>query len=128
MDITAFFFNVALVVITGLFTYLLVPLILKVVDARKQQEQKEIDDRKMREQKMFEAELARQSKIIDAQAKFLEDISLLLWDLLLSSNKVVYYAIEEKDPEGYKIAAKNYDESSWISFLKIRAEISKARR
>jgi uncharacterized membrane-anchored protein YhcB (DUF1043 family) len=59
--------STALLILTAGITGLLIPYILKRVDARKLKEQKKVDARKQREQKAFEAELARQTKLIDYQ-------------------------------------------------------------
>lgn len=108
--------NLLLLLATAALTGLLVPLI-----------KGRIDDRKYREQKIFESELARQSKVIEAQAKFLDDLSGLLWGFLLLSLEVTYYA-ERGDWEKFRAATEKYDAEGWEYFVKIRAEISKAHR
>ena len=66
--------RVLLLMLTAGGTGFLIPYVLKVVDERKAQKQKEIDDRRLREQKLYEAALLRQNKIIDAQVQLLDNL------------------------------------------------------
>src|SRR5690348_5015161 len=75
-----FFEKYTLLLSTAGLTGLLVPYILKVIDNRKQ-----------REQKQYEAELTRQSKIIDAQVQLMERLSDALWEYQLLAITVTYY-------------------------------------
>jgi hypothetical protein len=117
--------KVFLLILTAVVTGLLVPYILKVVDERKAQRQKEIDDRRLRDQKQYEAVLVRQSKIIDAQVQLLDNLATLLWEYQLLAIEVSYF-----DPIGqydlYSNAVKEYDKKTAKTFARIRAEISKA--
>lgn len=117
--------KVFLLVLTASVTGFLIPYVLKVVDERKAQRQKEIDYRRLREQKHYEAALARQSKIIDAQVQLLNNLATLIWEYQLLAIEVSYF-----DPivqsELYSVAVKEYDKRTGQTFAKIRAEISKA--
>jgi hypothetical protein len=117
--------KVLLLALTAGVTGFLVPYVLKVVDERKAQRQKEIDDRRLREQKQYEAALVRQSKIIDAQVQLLDNLATLIWEYQLLAIEVSYF-----DPivqsELYSAAAKEYDKRTGPTFARIRAEISKA--
>ena len=108
--------NLVLLSLTAILTGVLVPLLFR-----------RIDERKNREQKTFEAELSRQNKIIEAQVKLLEDLSSLLWEYQLLLIQVPYYhQFPERDL--YSAALKKYEENSGRLLSKIRAEISKAIR
>jgi hypothetical protein len=117
--------KVSLLILTAGVTGFLVPYVLKVVDERKAQRQKDIDGRRLKEQKYYEAALARQSKIIDAQVLLLDNLATLIWEYQLLAIEVSYY-----DPIGqfdlYSNAAKEYDKRTGSIFARIRAEISKA--
>lgn len=117
--------KVSLLILTAGVTGFLVPYVLKVVDERKAQRQKEIDDRKLREQKHYEAVLVRQSKIIDAQVHLLDNLATLIWEYQLLAIEVSYF-----DPIGqydlYSNAVREYDKKTGSIFARIRAEISKA--
>jgi hypothetical protein len=108
--------NAVILLLTASLTGVLVPLLFR-----------RIDERRNREQKEFEAELSRQSKIIDAQVRLLEDLSGLLWQYQLLLIQVPYY---RQFPERslYPAALKAYEENSGKLLSKIRAEISKALR
>jgi hypothetical protein len=86
-----------------------------------------LDDQKFRQQKTFESELARQSTVLESQAKLLDDLSDLLWDFLLLSLAVTFYALH-KHKEKFKKAWDTYDEKNWEYFGNIRATLSTARR
>jgi len=108
--------NVAILLLTAGLTGVIVPLIFRL-----------IDERRNREQKIFEAELLRQSQIIDAQVKLLEDLSSLLWEYQLLLIAVPYYRqFPERDL--YPAALKAYEENAGKLLSRIRAEISKALR
>jgi DNA-binding transcriptional ArsR family regulator len=113
---TGFFENTVMLLMTAVLTSVLVPLLFRRIDERRNQKQK-----------IFEAELSRQSKIIDAQVELLDNLSNLLWEFQLLLISVPYY---HQFPERnlYPIALKNYEENSSKLLSKIRAEISKALR
>jgi hypothetical protein len=112
----AFIEKAVLLFLTAALTGILVPLLLRYIDARRN-----------REHKMFEAELSRQSKIIDSQVKFLEDLSSLLWEYQLLLIAVPYYRqFPERDL--FPAALKAYEENAGRLLGKIRAEISKSLR
>ncbi|MBD2103594.1 hypothetical protein [Leptolyngbya sp. FACHB-261] len=120
-----FFEKVLLLILTAGVTGLLIPCVLKIVDERKAQKQKEIDDRRLREQKLYEAALLRQNKIIDAQVQLLDNLANLIWEYQLLAIEVSYFnPIEQSDL--YSAAVKEYDKRTGATFAKIRAEISKA--
>ncbi|MCA9905641.1 MAG: hypothetical protein KC547_17420 [Anaerolineae bacterium] len=108
--------NAIILLMTASLTGVLVPLLFR-----------RIDERRNREQKQFEAQLARQSKIIDAQVKLLDDLSCLLWEYQLLLIAVPYY---HQFPERslYPEALKTYEANAGRLLGKIRAEISKALR
>ncbi len=108
--------NLMLLLMTASLTGILVPLLFR-----------RIDERRNREQKIFEADLARQSKIIDAQVKLVEDLSSLLWEYQLLLIDVPYYHQFPKR-NLYPAALKAYEENAGKLLSKIRAEISKALR
>jgi hypothetical protein len=117
--------KVLLLILTAGVTGFLIPYVLKIVDERKAQKQKEIDDRRLREQKLYEATLLRQNKIIDAQVQLLDNLANLIWEYQLLAIEVSYFdPIEQCDL--YFAAVKEYDEKTGAAFAKIRAEISKA--
>ncbi|HWS89162.1 MAG TPA: hypothetical protein VN282_19475 [Pyrinomonadaceae bacterium] len=111
----SFLQGVFLLLLTALLTGLLVPLI-----------KSQIDQKRLLQQKQFEADLARQGQVIDAQVKLLEDLAQILWEYEFLALKVSYYKV--KDESRYLKAVKEFDELSWQSFARIRAEISKSRR
>jgi hypothetical protein len=102
--------------VTAVLTGLLVPWI-----------KSRLDDQKFRQQKIFESELARQSTVLESQAKLLDDLSDLLWDFLLLSLSVTFYA-KHKNKERFKKAWETYDEKNWEYFGNIHAALSTARR
>jgi hypothetical protein len=105
-----------ILLLTAGLTGILVPLLFRLIDARRN-----------KEQKIFEAELSRQSKIIDSQVKLLEDLSSLLWEYQLLLIAVPYYRqFPERDL--FPAALKAYEENAGKLLSKIRAEISKALR
>lgn len=108
--------NLILLLVTLGLTGVLVPLLFRLIDERKKQEQKE-----------FDAELARQSQIIDAQVKLVEDLSGLLWEYQLLLIAVPYYRQFPKRNR-YPIALNAYEERAGELLGRIRAEISKALR
>jgi hypothetical protein len=120
-----FFEKALLLVLTASATGFLAPYVLKVIDERKVQRQKEIDDRRLREQKQYEATLARQGKIIDAQVHLLENFAALVWEYQLLAIEVSYFDPVDQS-ELYSEAVKEYNKKAGSSFAKIRAEISKA--
>ena len=101
---------------TAVITGILVPYLFKIIDHRRNIEQK-----------IFEAELSRQSKIIDTQVKLIEDLSSSLWEYQLSLIAVPYYR-QFPDRKLFPAALKAYEENSGKLLSKIRAEISKALR
>jgi hypothetical protein len=108
--------NAVILLMTASLTGVLVPLLFRL-----------IDERKNREQKIFEAELLRQGKIIDSQVKLLEDLSSLLWEYQLLLIEVPYYRqFPERDL--FSTAMKTYEENSGKLLSKIRAKISKVLR
>ena len=111
--------NVTLLVVTAALTSLLIPYILK-----------RVEDKRTLEQKQREADLARQAKIIDAQAVFLDDISIHLWNWRYLSMRLAYYGAQHPDVANpkYAEAEADYDKSIWDVFRLTRNEISRARR
>jgi len=118
--------NVILLVLTGAFTGLLAPYILKKVDERKSRELARLDEDRHQRQKQFEADLARQGKIIDSQALLLDTLSNLVWKFQLNAIDVSYYHINA--PSLPDQAATRYEENAGDTLAKIRAEISKSLR
>jgi hypothetical protein len=119
--------NVVLLILTASLTGFLVPYVLKRIDARKAQEQKDIDARKQREQKAFEAELARQSKVIEAQIQVLGSLAKQCWEFQLLALTVSYYKLNGSE-ERYHEALQDYESKAWNLFGSIRIDISSARR
>ncbi|MBW4422447.1 MAG: hypothetical protein KME13_25095 [Myxacorys californica WJT36-NPBG1] len=117
--------KVLLLILTAGVTGFLIPYVLKIVDERKVQKQKEIDDRRLREQKLYEAALLRQNKIIDAQVQLLDNLANLIWEYQLLAIEVSYFDPIEQCPL-YSAAVTEYDKRTGAIFAKIRAEISKA--
>jgi|LakMenE01Jun11ns_1017448.scaffolds.fasta_scaffold9913576_2 hypothetical protein len=117
--------RVLLLMLTAGGTGFLIPYVLKVVDERKAQKQKEIDDRRLREQKLYEAALLRQNKIIDAQVQLLDNLASLIWEYQLLAIEVSFFDPIEQS-ELYAVAVKEYDKRTGAVFARIRAEISKA--
>jgi len=116
LGLTSFAQNIVLLGLTALLTGLVVPYVLK-----------EVDDRKAIRQTEREADLARQAKLIEAQAKFLDDITGLLWRWRYLAIKVAYYGglgIEDQ----YEAAWREYDESIWDVLNDVRSEVSVSRR
>jgi hypothetical protein len=113
---TSFVESTVILLMTAVLTGILVPLLFR-----------HIDERRNKEQKRFEAELLRQNKIIDSQVELLENLSSLLWEFQLLLIEVPYY---RQFPERnlYPAALKAYEENSGKLLGKIRAEISKALR
>lgn len=107
---------VGVLIITAVITGLTVPWI-----------KANMDQRKLREQKIFEEGLARQSKVIDAQAALLEQLAELLWGFIILLLEVSYYRLHH-NKKAFQSAWERYDKEGWSFFLKIRAQISKARR
>ena len=97
--------GIATLVVTAILSGFLIPYILKKIDDQK----------------------TRQSKIIEAQAKFLDDISQLLWKWRYMCIKVAYYGSRDNE-ERYNTARKEYDEGVWDVLNQIRGEISRSRR
>ncbi|EKU99441.1 hypothetical protein Lepto7375DRAFT_1485 [Leptolyngbya sp. PCC 7375] len=119
--------NTILLVLTAAITGFLVPYILKIIDSRRSQKQKEVEYSRLKEQKQYEASLLRQSKIIDAQVHLLENLASLLWEYQLLAIEVSYYDSFEQ-PKLYTAAVDEYEEKTGVLFAKIRAEISKSLR
>lgn len=107
--------SVTLLITAGL-TGVLVPFIFRL-----------IDERRNREQKIFEAELSRQASIIDAQIKLLEDLSNLLWEYQLLLIAVPYFR-QFPHQNLYVSSLNAYNENSGRLLSRIRAEISKSLR
>lgn len=111
--------NLGLLLVTAALTGLLIPYILKRVEHKRTLEQK---DR--------EADLARQAKVIEAQAAFLDELSLHLWNWRYLSMKLAYYGARQADADNpkYAEAEANYDTNIWDVFRLTRNEISRSRR
>jgi hypothetical protein len=108
--------SLVLLLFTALLTGLVVPFILKVVDARK-----------TREQKDREAELARQAKVVEAQAKFLDDLTDYLWRWRYLCMRLAYQG-SRSDAERYAAAEEEYESTFFEVFRLVRNEISRSRR
>jgi hypothetical protein len=104
------------VVVTALLAGLIVPLVLKIVEARKAETMK-----------LFEAALARQGKIIDSQASLLDDLTKALWAWRYQLMRVTY-AGAEKTEEALAIAWNAYDSTMWDSLHAIRVQTTRSRR
>ena len=112
----SFIENTLMLLLTAGLTGVLVPLLFR-----------SIDQRRNREEKVLEADLARQSKIIDAQVKLLEDLSGLLWEYEILLVAVPYWR-QFPERNMYPAALKAYEENKGKSLGRIRAEISKSLR
>jgi hypothetical protein len=119
--------NVFLLLLSAGIAGFLVPYLLKLIDERRAQRQRETEDHRNREQKRFEADLARQSKIIEAQVNLLDSLSKQLWDFLLLALSISYYKFHG-DEERYQKATATYETECWSLFGSLRTEISRARR
>ncbi len=108
--------NALSLLLTAVLTGVLVPLLFR-----------RIDHRRNREQKVFEANLSRQNKVIDSQVKLLEDLSSLLWEYQMLFIEVPYVRQFPKR-DLYSAAIKAYEENSGKLLGRIRAEISKSIR
>jgi hypothetical protein len=117
--------KILLLMLTAGGTGFLIPYVLKTVDERRAQKQKQIDDRRLRDQKLYEAALLRQNKIIDAQVELLDNLASLIWEYQLLAIEVSYFDPIEQC-ELYSTAVKEYDKRTGAVFARIRAEISKA--
>ena len=120
--------KVLLLLLTGLITGLIVPLILKRVDARRQEEALTAQERRLQEQKRFEADLARQSKIIDSQGALLNTLTDLLWEYQLMLIAVPYYHQFPEQRDRYLEAARDYNTKAGELLGRVRAEISRGIR
>ena len=112
----------ALLIIGGVLTGLLVPL-LKLI----------LDNLNFRKQKLFENQLARQNSVIESQINFLDHISELLWGFHALIARVSYYrkmGIDNKENrKHYMEALAEYENKLWdILIVQIQSEISKSRR
>jgi len=67
------------------------------------------------------------AKLIEAQAKFLDDLTNLLWRWRYTSIKVAYYGGQETE-DRYEAAWREYDESIWEVLNGVRSEVSLSRR
>ncbi len=119
--------KVFLLVLTAGVTGFLAPYILKIVDDRRTQKQKDVEHLRLKEQKQYEALLLRQSKIIDAQVELLENLAKLLWEYQLLALDVSHYDSSEQSAL-YTSAVKKYEAKTGVLFAGIRAEISKSLR
>lgn len=112
----AFLQQVALLLLGALVTGFGVPLVLRLVDARKQREQKALD-----------AALARQGKLLDAQSVLLDDVTRTVWAWRFLAKQVVYYG-SRADKDRYDAAKAKYEDGVWTLLDGFRTQISRARR
>lgn len=104
------------IVVTALLAGLLVPLVLKIVEARKAETMKR-----------FEAALSRQAKIIEAQASLLDDLTKALWSWRYQLVRVTYAGAEQTE-KALAAAWKAYDAAMWDSLHAIRVQTTRSRR
>lgn len=123
---TEFIQQVVLLILTALISSVVIPLIFRLVDQRREDRQKERDHQKALEQKQFEAILARQGKIIDAQSQLLDDLAQALWEFQLRAISVSYYSLQNQ--QNYDNAVQKYQADTANILIKIRTEISKSLR
>jgi len=112
----AFFEKVALLLITGALTGILIPYI----DGR-------LSESRFRDQKIFEAELQRQHDVLAAQTELLRNLSKLAWDFALLNINVSFYKINGDDAS-YAAAVDKYQSKSGDILGQFRTELSVARR
>jgi hypothetical protein len=104
------------ILVTAVLAGLIVPLVLRIVEARKAVSMKR-----------FEAELARQAKVIEAQAALLDNITEAMWTWRYQLMRVTYAGAQQSD-EALNVAWRAYDEKMWDSLHAIRVQVTRARR
>jgi hypothetical protein len=110
---TSFLEKALLLVVGGLLTGIIVPIV-----------KSRMDKNRFEQQKTFEAELARQAEIVKARARFLRDLVDPVWQFQLLALQVSYDA---SSGEKFEAALANYDEQSWQHLKRIRAIVGGAR-
>ena len=120
----AFLQNLALLLVTAL----VIPLMIRYVDAKRHARQLVAQAERDQEQKRFEAELSRQGKVIDAQSALVDRLADLLWEYQLLLVSVPWFQQFPHLRSEYEKSVTEYHERAGILFGTIRAEISKARR
>ena len=114
---TSFLEKIIFLILTAIFTGILVPYI----SAR-------INDRKFREQKLFEAEIARQNKIIDSQNELLIQIEKLAHLFQQRIISVAWYKVGEPNSDRFEKSRNAYEETHWEFETELRTAIGKAHR
>lgn len=106
--------NLILLLIAIGLTGFLIPLVLKRVDAQREDSQARL-----------QAELARQDKVIDAQASILDTLAALLWDYQrLAAEVLAAESARLGRPELQAEAVRAYDTEAAALLGKVRAAIS----
>jgi hypothetical protein len=107
---------IAPIAVTALLAGLLVPLVLKNVEARKAISLKRL-----------EASLARQSKIIESQACLLDELTTALWAWRYQVMRLTYCGAEQSQA-ALDAAWNAYDTANWDSLHAIKVQTTRARR
>ena len=110
---TSFIEKTLLVLIGGVLTGILVPIV-----------KSRMDRTRFEQEKIFEAELARQSEIVKARAQFLRDFVDPVWQFQLLALQISYDSLSRDKLEA---ALAIYDEQSWLQLKRIRAIAGGAR-
>jgi hypothetical protein len=113
---TEFSRNVILLLLGGLLTGILVPVIKSVIDWGS-----------AKRQKTLEAQLSRQKEIIDSQIAFLTQFSDLTWKFIFELFKVSYAFAWEKE-QTQQATYESYGAKSWELLCTIRGCISAGTR
>ncbi len=92
--------SIVIVIVTGLFSGLLIPYILKKIESNRE--------------------------ILKAQSSLIDDLTNTLWNWRYLSKKVVYYAAS--GDARYPDAARDYESRIWDLLTHFRIQTSKARR
>ena len=103
-----------LIIVAGIITGILVPIVKSFMDTSK-----------YKKQKNYEAKLGQQSETIKAQINFLTKYSDLIWEYLLLISRVCYNRVYK--PEKFETAFDKYSSESWELLGQLRACVGSAR-
>ena len=103
-----------LIIVAGIITGILVPIV-----------KSRMDDSKFKKQKKYEAKLRQQDETIKAQASFLAKYSELIWEYHLLIHRVCYNRVYK--PEKYEFAFNKFSSDSWEVLGQLRACVGGAR-
>jgi len=103
-----------LIIVAGIITGILVPIV-----------KSRMDDSKFKKQKKYEAKLRQQDETIKAQTSFLAKYSELIWEYLLLISRVCYNRAYK--PEKYDFAFNKFSSDAWEILGQLRACVGGAR-